>query len=302
MNLLITGVAGFIGSKIAARALAQGYNVYGVDDLSQGYASNIPAGTRFIKLDLSDKSRFDELPQNVDVIMHLAGQSSGEVSFDNPVADLEKNTISTLNLIEYGIAHRAKRLMYASSMSVYGAVDDKPVSESTPCVPRSCYGVGKLASERYLEVFKDKLPYTAFRMFSIYGPGQDLENLRQGMVSIFLKYAISEGKVPVKGSLKRYRDLVYIDDVVNVWLQAINNDRAINQAFNLGTGVKTTIENLLGTIKKFVPDMTWSEVAGTPGDQFGVYADIEKLRSAFDVQDFQSVHDGLKTFVQSTKA
>jgi UDP-glucose 4-epimerase len=303
MKLLITGVAGFIGSKIAARALEQGHEVYGVDDLSKGYESNIPAGVHFIKLDLSDKSRFHELPRGVDAIMHLAGQSSGEISFDDPVADLEKNTVSTLNLIEYGIATQAKRIVYASSMSVYGGVADadKPVTETTPCAPLSCYGVGKMASEKYLEIFKDKLPYTAFRMFSVYGPGQDLTNLRQGMVSIFLQYALEQGQVPVKGSLKRFRDFVYIDDVVDAWLGAIQNDRAANQVFNLGTGVKTTLESLLENMKKFVPDTTWTEVAGTPGDQFGVCADTSKFKSVFDTKNFKSLNDGLQIFVQSCK-
>lgn len=302
MKLLITGVAGFIGSKIAVRALEQGYSVYGVDDLSKGYESNIPQGVNFIKLDLSDKSRFEELPKNIDVIMHLAGQSSGEVSFDDPVSDLEKNTVSTLNLIEYGIAHQAKRIIYASSMSVYGGVEDKAISEIHPCAPLSCYGVGKLASERYLEIFKDKLPFTALRMFSVYGPGQDLSNLRQGMVSIFLKFAMDREPIPVKGSLKRYRDFIYIDDVVDVWLRAIHNEATINQIFNLGTGVRTTLENLLGTMKEFIPGTAWSEIAGTPGDQFGVYADTEKLRTVFGIDNFQKLNSGLKNFIAAVQS
>lgn len=301
MRLLITGVAGFIGSKITARALAQGYSVYGVDDLSQGYESNVPQGTIFIKLDLSDRRHFHELPKDVDVIMHLAGQSSGEVSFDNPVLDLEKNTVSTLNLIEYGIERQAKRFIYASSMSVYGSVQDGPAPENNSCAPLSCYGVGKLASERYLEIFKNQLPFTAFRMFSVYGPGQDLSNLRQGMVSIFLKFAMDQTQVPVKGSLNRFRDFIYIDDVVDVWLKTIHNDRAVNQIFNLGTGIRTTIEDLLGTMKESLPAMTWSEIQGTPGDQFGVYADTKKLKVAFNIEEFQSLDSGLREFIEALR-
>ncbi len=301
MKLLVTGVAGFIGSKIAARALALGHDVYGVDDLSQGYESNVPAGVHFIKLDLSDKSYFQALPQGIDVIMHLAGQSSGEVSFDNPVLDLEKNTVSTLNLIEYGMAQNAKRFIYASSMSAYGDVQGGVAHEGLACAPLSCYGVGKLASEKYLEIFKDRLPFTAFRMFSVYGPGQDLSNLRQGMVSIFLKFALDHAGVPVKGSLNRFRDFVYIDDVVDVWIKAIDNDRAVNQVFNLGTGIQTTIQDLLTTMKEFLPTTTWTEVHGTPGDQFGVYADTQKLKTAFDIQEFQSLHAGLKKFIEAVR-
>lgn len=300
MKLLVTGIAGFIGSKIAARALMLGHDVYGVDDLSQGYEANIPAGAHFIKLDLSDKGRFQELPQDIDIIMHLAGQSSGEVSFDNPVLDLEKNTISTLNLIEYGIARQAKRFLYASSMSAYGCVQGGVAHEGLSCAPLSCYGVGKLASEKYLDIFKAQLPFTAFRMFSVYGPGQDLDNMRQGMVSIFLRFALDQTMVPVKGSLSRFRDFIYIDDVVDVWIKAMDHDRAINQIFNLGTGVRTTIGDLLDTMKEFIPSMSWSETQGTPGDQFGVYADTQRLRAAFDIHKFQSLHEGLEKFVAAS--
>ena len=105
-TLLITGVAGFIGAKIAERALEKGYEVIGVDDLSSGQRKNIPSGITFYAYDLSDKKLVDQLPGQVDYILHLAGQSSGEISFDNPISDLEKNTHSTLNLIQFGIVNK----------------------------------------------------------------------------------------------------------------------------------------------------------------------------------------------------
>ena len=101
MKILITGVAGFIGSKIAKAALGHGYQVIGVDDLSTGNLGNVPIGTHFIQVDLSKANCLEILPKDIDVILHLAGQSSGEISFDDPVVDLQKNTISTLNLINF---------------------------------------------------------------------------------------------------------------------------------------------------------------------------------------------------------
>ena len=88
MNLLVTGVAGFIGSKISEAAIRQGYSVYGVDDLSSGNKKNIPNGVIFLKSDLSKKKQFSQFPNKIDVIMHLAGQSSGEMSFSDPVLDI----------------------------------------------------------------------------------------------------------------------------------------------------------------------------------------------------------------------
>tara|TARA_Y200000002_G_scaffold381085_1_gene394135 strand:- start:784 stop:1239 length:456 start_codon:yes stop_codon:yes gene_type:complete len=124
-NILITGVAGFIGSKVAQKFINENYNVIGVDDLSNGKKKNIPKGIKFIKADLSSKNIFSLLPKKCFKILHLAGQSSGEMSFDNPVSDLNKNTISTLNLIKYGIEKKVKLFLYASSMSVYGESSKK---------------------------------------------------------------------------------------------------------------------------------------------------------------------------------
>src|SRR5688572_13795626 len=160
-KVLITGVAGFIGAHVARRFLAEGYRVIGVDDLSTGNAANVPQGVDFVAGNLALEATFNQLPDDCRRILHLAGQSSGEISFDDPVDDLNKNTVSTLNLIRYGIKHRAERIVYASSMSVYGAVPDAPVKETHPCAPLSCYGVGKRASEDYLRVYRSQLPSVA---------------------------------------------------------------------------------------------------------------------------------------------
>ena len=139
ITLLITGVAGFIGAKIAKKALEKGYEVIGVDDLSNGQRKNIPSGITFYAYDLSDKKLVDQLPGKVDYILHLAGQSSGEISFDNPISDLEKNTHSTLNLIQFGIVNKVKKILFASSMSVYGKVEDRSITEDQEPLPLSCY-------------------------------------------------------------------------------------------------------------------------------------------------------------------
>lgn len=300
--VLITGVAGFIGSLVAREAIARGHEVIGIDDLSKGYRHNIPQGCAFIEADLAIKANMARLPARIDAILHLAGQSSGEISFDNPIADLEKNTVSTLNLIEYGLSAQATKIVYASSMSIYGATEDRPINESHLCQPLSCYGVGKKAAEDYLNVYKDYLPYTAFRMFNVYGPAQDLTNLRQGMVSIYLAYALKEGHIPIKGRLDRFRDFIYVDDVVNVWLQTVAMETMPNRAFNLGTGARTTIADLLASIKTLLPVTTWEEIDSTPGDQFGIYADTTRLRSTFDIPSFTSLQDGLEKFYQWARA
>ena len=300
-KLLITGVAGFIGAKIASKAIEKGYIVIGVDDLSSGKKENIPPGIEFYPYDLSDNKLIEKLPSEIDFILHLAGQSSGEISFDNPVRDLEKNTHSTLNLIQYGIKHKIKKILYASSMSVYGNVEDKAISEDHEPQPLSCYGVGKRASEQYLTIFKDQLPYINFRMFNVYGPGQDLTNMRQGMVSIFLSQALKENAVLVKGSLDRFRDFIYIDDVVDSWLKGIEQDKLKNLTVNLGTGEKTTVGVLVNEICQHFDQPKLTVKGTTPGDQFGIFSDTKKLKTYFNIKELTSLQDGIKAFVAWAK-
>ena len=300
MKILITGVAGFIGSKVAHYFSNNGCEVTGVDDLSQGYLNNIPNNIRFIKHDLSSDDIYNKLPKDCDYILHIAGQSSGEISFDNPVIDLQKNTQSTLNLIKYGIEKKVKKILYASSMSVYGNVPDIPIKEDYPASPISCYGVSKLTSERYLEIFKDTLPFLNIRMFNVYGPGQDLKNLRQGMVSIFLAQALTGGRIHVKGSLDRFRDFIYIDDVVDAWYKLCFND-AKNNTINLGTGKRTTIKELLLIIKKKFKNIDYYSSGSTPGDQKGIYADNSLCKKLIDKAQFTELENGIRLFCDSIK-
>ncbi len=296
MRVLVTGVGGFIASHVARRFLAAGHEVIGVDDFSGGYRENVPPGVQLVVGDLARAETIEMLPPGCDLILHLAGQSSGEISFDDPVSDLAKNTVSTLNLIRHGIANGSTRLVYASSMSVYGSVPDAPVSEESGCGPLSCYGVGKLAAEGYLRVYARRLPYVALRMFNVYGPGQDMSNLRQGMVSIFLAQAVTGGHVQVKGSLERFRDFIHIDDVVEAWWQASFRPEAANRAINVGTGRRTTVGHLLEAMKASMPGMSWHVEGSTPGDQNGIFADTRRLGETLGMQEFVALEEGMPRF------
>jgi UDP-glucose 4-epimerase len=295
-KILVTGVAGFIGSYVATRFLTEGYSVVGIDDLSNGRIENVPAGLEFIQGDLALPSTIARIPRDCRKILHLAGQSSGEISFDDPVADLEKNTVSTLNLIRFGLENNIERIVYASSMSVYGAVENKPVSENQVCCPLSCYGIGKFASEGYLRVYQSKLPSVSLRMFNVYGPGQDLGNLRQGMVSIYLAQALSRGQIEVKGSTDRFRDLIYIDDVAEAWFRAATYSSALGQTLNVGTGVKTTVGALLEQVCTHVPGATYYVKGATPGDQSGIFADVSMLNQCLRMNSFTPLDVGLRKF------
>jgi UDP-glucose 4-epimerase len=301
-KVLITGIGGFIASHLAKRFLTEGYSVVGVDDLSGGKRENIPDGVQFIQGDLKNPATIKRLPTDCRQILHLAGQSSGEISFDDPVADLEMNVISTLRLIDYGIRHGAERIIYASSMSVYGSVPDAPISESHHPSPLSCYGVGKLSSENYLRIYQNKLPFIAMRMFNVYGPGQDLRNLRQGMVSIYLAQALVSGRIEVKGSLDRFRDFIYIDDVVEAWYRASTRSEAINNAINIGTGIRTSVSELLKSIHDLLPNSRSFITGSTVGDQSGIYSNTDTMRRLLGFEAVMRLDRGLQLFIEAAKA
>ena len=300
-TVVVTGVAGFIGSQVAARMAHEGFSVVGVDDLSSGKVANIPSSIDFVEGDLAVQGTIAKLPKQCAAVLHLAGQSSGEMSFDYPVADLHKNTVSTLNLIQYAISVGAQRFVYASSMSVYGNVPDAPIAEDEHVAPLSCYGVGKLAAENYLAVFAKQLSSVNMRMFNVYGPGQDMSNLRQGMVSIYLAQALANRHIVVKGSLERFRDFIFIDDVVEAWFRAVTFDGVGGSTINIGTGVRTTVAQVLETVKGHVVGTTVEVTDPTPGDQNGIYADTARLRSVLQMNEFVGLAEGVRRFSEFVK-
>ena len=292
-NVLLTGVAGFIGSKLAEHLLYEGYNVIGIDDLSVGDINNIPDKTEFYKHDLSKPIDIN-FKKKIGYVLHLAGQSSGEISFDNPIVDLEKNTFSTINLIDFSNKHQIEKFLYASSMSVYGESIDKNPAETSHCLPKSCYGISKLASENYLRILSKKFKYINIRMFNVYGPGQNLNNFRQGMVSIFIQQALVDGVFNIKGSIDRFRDFIYIDVVVKIWYYLMKSDMG-NSEINLGTGYKTYVRELLEEIKINTGKLETVINNNTPGDQFGIYSNNQNLNKFLpDDYQFVSLSEGIK--------
>lgn len=299
---LVTGVAGFIGGAVARRLLSLGHSVVGIDNLSTGFAQNIPNGVTFVRGDVQDASVYTGLPAaQYAAIYHIAGQSSGEVSFDNPAYDLQTNTQSTLLLLKWAREQGCRRFLYASSMSVYGDQPDAPVGEGVLPTPKSFYGVGKLASEHYLRIYSTfGIGTAALRLFNVYGPGQNLENLRQGMVSIYLAQAIRTGRIVVKGDRARFRDFVYIEDVVDAFC-GVEDAMATPgyRCYNVGTGVKTTVGELLDALQSLLPKRPEIEHAGgTPGDMFGIRADCSLIQAETTWRSRWTLDRGLREMVR----
>ena len=138
-------------------------------------------------------------------------------------------------------------------------------------------------------------------MFNVYGPGQDMTNLRQGMVSIYLAQALTNKHIVVKGSLERFRDFIYIDDVVEAWFRATTFAGVVGNTINIGTGVRTTVAQVLEAVKANVVGTSVEVTDPTPGDQNGIFADTTRMRALLEMSGFVQLADGVKRFSDFVK-
>jgi UDP-glucose 4-epimerase len=302
-DVLVTGGAGFIGSALARALGALGHGVVVADNLSTGERANVPPDAHFIQMDLADRAHYHRLENTAfDAVFHLAAQSSGEASFGDPWYDFNSHATATFLLLDLCRRRGVERFLYASSMAVYGDPQYLPVDEAHPTRPKTFYAAGKLAAESYVRLHSTLgVDTTIFRMFSVYGPNQNIANRMQGMASIYLSYLLEGKPVVVKGSKERFRDLVYIDDVVQAWLLAWDNASACGKTYNLGTGRQTTVEQLLRALLDSFGDRDYpvEYAAGTPGDQHGMVACVDKLRRELAWTPVTPLATGLAAMVKS---
>ena len=302
-NILVTGAAGFIGSALARRLINEGNKVVTIDNLSTGQKDNIPDGVIFIEGDVSDPNIINMLYEyNFDLIFHIAGQSGGMTCWEDPVYDLNSNVTSTLLLLNYCIKKDCKNFIYASSMSVYGDENRCPVKEGDNLKPKSFYAVGKMASENYMRIFSDEygVKCTALRFNNVYGPGQNLENIKQGMVSIFLAMAIKNHHITVMGDKNRFRDFVYIDDIVEACIMAsTGNEKSLFNVYTVSTNRKTTCEELVNIIRSNLKyDISVDYRGNTQGDQFGIYCSYDRIKNNLGWKPTVKLEDGIKIMTE----
>jgi UDP-glucose 4-epimerase len=232
--------------------------------------------------DVSSYNIFEHLENmKFDGAFHLAAQTSARISEEQPDIDIDSNVKGVLNFCNWVRKSKPRRVVFTSSMAVYGYKGDY-ISENTPLNPVSVYGVTKYAGELFFRILREEgVNVTIYRLFNVYGPGQDFYNLKQGMLSIFLSQALTGEIIEVTGSLNRYRDFIYIDDVVNALL--IEPPASEDFIFNVGSGKPVYVRDLLNTIINRVAliksGVQIKEIEGHRGDVFGNYADNRLLRS-----------------------
>lgn len=258
MKTLVTGGAGFIGSTLVDRLLAEGHEVDVVDDLSTGSLANLAAARSNSDHKLSIHQIDIRKPELVDliarrrpeVVFHLAAQADVRVSVSRPVFDAEVNVIGSLNVLEGARAAGARKVVFASSGgTIYGDPEPSalPVKESHPQHPVSPYGVAKKVVIDYLHAYRElhDLEYAALALANVYGPRQDPHG-EAGVVAIFAGRLLAGEPCTVFGSGEQTRDFVYVDDVVDAFVRA--GDRGSGLLANIGTGVETSVNKLYWTM------------------------------------------------------
>lgn len=290
MRVLVTGGAGFIGSHLCRRLLADGHTVSVVDNESNGRREAVPAGVSYAKGDVIRPEEVEPaFARGLDAVCHIAGQVSIVRSFSDPVADLRTNVEGTVNILKLCLKYKVPRLIYASSMTLYGDIQTVPTPEIEPCRPDSYYGITKHAAERYVHSTAERpdlgfdFSVTSLRMFSVYGPGQSYNNPYQGVLGIFSGNILRGEPITIFGDGEQTRDFVFIDDIVDGWVRALNTPASGGGVFNLGSGRSTSINELAAfVIAAFghpPGGYPINRLSARPGEQRRVQADIDRAKS-----------------------
>jgi len=303
MRILVTGAAGFIGSHLTEKLVGNGYRVTGLDAFRNYYSPEVKRKNLFLlksnrnfllnKGDLL-KTDLNRLLKDTDVIFHLAAQAgvreSWGGSFDGYLQD---NVLATQRLLEACRGRKSlKKIIFASSSSIYGVADRLPVAEDSPARPFSPYGVTKLAAENLVGLYHRNygVPAVSLRYFTVYGPRQ-----RPDMaIHRFIKAILEGKKIRVFGNGEQTRDFTYIDDVVAATMLAMEKGLP-GGIYNVGGGNRITVNNLVGLIEKITGRKALVEnEKSRKGDVPDTLADISKAEQQLGFRPYFPVEQGVR--------
>ena len=306
LKILVTGGAGFIGLHLVEKLMEMNNNVIIYDNFDKYYLNketnikNLARNDLFklIEADILNYEILRNATKNMDVVFHLAAQPGVRFSMENPIKTSEVNITGTLNVLRAAREAGVKRVIFASSSSVYGQPKYMPVDERHLTEPISIYGASKLAAEKYCRIFDDQLdlPVTILRYHTVYGPRQ-----RPDMAIRKWTKAIFENKpIVIYGDGTQSRDFTFISDIIDGTVRAAEVEDIGGEIFNLGGGTRVSVNDLVKLLIETseVDDVQIVHEPPRLGDVSDTHADIRKARKTIGLNPNVQLRDGLKCFVE----
>ncbi len=309
MRVLVTGGAGFIGSHVVDLLVARGHRPVVLDNETTGNTAHVSPSAEYVRGDVRNEADLAPIFEDgVDAVMHIAGQASIRLSFMDPTADLETNTRGTINVLQQCIAHRVPRLIFASSMTIYGNPPVVPTPEDTAPAPVNYYAVTKYAAERYVHITAARkdldfdFNVTSLRMFNVYGERQSLTNAYQGVFAIFIGNVLRNEPITIHSDGEQARDFVHISDVARAWVDALTEPKTYGRVINIGTGQYVTVNQLCDIVlDAFGYTRATYPVQHTPaqpGDMRRSAANIRRAGALLGWQPAVNFVDGMRATIE----
>jgi len=303
----VTGGAGFIGSHLVDRLLAEGFEVTVLDDFYAGRMENISCHKdvrefRLVRGDVRDAGLVKRVVEGVDGVFHEAALVDVSLSIENPLLFNEVNVTGTLNLLKACLDSDVKRFVFASSAAVYG--DSKPAKKREDMLPGpiSPYGVSKLAAENYVRVFGELygLETVSLRYFNVYGPRQGFASSYSGVITAFMSRLLNSQPPVIHGDGKQSRDFVHVDDVVSANMLALESKNAVGEVFNVASGTTITINELAKILQQIThrEDLNPVFTERRAGDIRHCSSDISKAQKQTGFHPKIPLEDGLSKLVK----
>ncbi|GAA4240643.1 UDP-glucose 4-epimerase [Actinomadura meridiana] len=293
MLALVTGAAGFIGSHLVDRLVADGHEVIGVDDLSTGH--NVRPGVELWEMDVADPGLVEKAAvRRPEVVCHLAAQVSVRASVADPLRDARTNVVGTANVLEAARAAGGRKVVFTSSCAVYGVPDALPVPPDAELRPASPYAASKVSGEVYVGMYGalHGIDHTTLTLANVYGPRQTPEG-EAGVVSIFTDALLSGRETRIFGDGTQTRDYVYVLDVVDAFARAAEGGGG-GVRLNVGTGLQTTDRDLHTLVAQAADAPDDPEFAPPRlGDLPAMAIDPARTRDALGWEPRVALRDGL---------
>lgn len=294
---LVTGGAGFIGSHVAEHLVKRGFEVTVLDDLSGGFVDNVPAGAQFIQGSINDVELINRMfeEKKFDYVFHLAAYAAEGLSHFIKRFNYNNNLIGSVNLINAAVNYNVKCFGFTSSIAVYGASPELPMTEETIPHPEDPYGIAKLAVEQELKVCKQMfdLNYIIFRPHNVYGERQNIGDKYRNVVGIFMNQLMQGKPMTIFGDGTQSRAFSYIGDVAPIIADSVQNPKAYNQIFNIGADQPYTVNELAEAIATAMGCEPNIQHVPARNEVQHAYSSHDKVQRVFGLHDPYNLEEGL---------